>query len=144
MIKLLETWQGIRPDSQNHTICSIYVNTMDTHNPAYVHKHASQNRIESLHLAVLYGRSLHSLYLFIVLPVRNHWNTLTHPWDVPRWIFPSPLPKALPMPTSMLLEWMRIFPGPGTTLDYRLPLASCVLTPRTMQRKMLQVLLSSV
>lgn len=48
MIKLLETWQGIRPDSQNLIICSIYVNTMVTHSPAYVHRPASQNWMENL------------------------------------------------------------------------------------------------
>lgn len=48
MIKLLETWQGIKPYSQNHIICSIYANTMVTHGPAYVHRPASQNWMENV------------------------------------------------------------------------------------------------
>lgn len=50
MIKLLETWQGIRPDSQNHIICAIYVNAMVTHRLAYVHRPALQNWMEHLAL----------------------------------------------------------------------------------------------
>lgn len=105
MIKLLETWQGIRSDSQNHIVCSIYVNTTFTQSPSYVYRPASQNWIRGL-------ASLCPIpYLLMTLSVISQQKVLTQTCQGctrPGFFFPSTQRNPVQRPKPMLLhEWPR-------------------------------------
>lgn len=132
MVKLLETWQGIRPYSQNHIICSIYVNTMVTHRPGYVHRSVSQNWVEnvksdcstlqvSLHHSVPKSVLAHNVIQSEV--TETPWPR--HSTDLSSQTLPSLVDRSLQKPISMLLgkwelplTWYLSLHVTGTTLEY--------------------------
>lgn len=125
MIKLLKTWQAIRPYNQNHIISSTYVNTMVTHRPA------SQNWMENVTSDCSVLQISASLCAQACTCSKYYQSEITGiPWPrhgtvASSQTVPSLVNRSLQKPTSMLLgkwqlplTWYLKVHVTGTTVEY--------------------------